>query len=89
MRRTTAVATVLAVEEEMLFEEAVSEIREIRQLAKPNRKLQINAYSYFTTEHGRAASRNKLHSLVDAAYISGEDATNALEPLDTGSSRVR
>jgi atypical dual specificity phosphatase len=81
-RSTTVVATVLAVEEDMAFEQAVSAIRDTRQLATPHRKLQINAYSYLVTEHGRETARDELRSLVESAYIGGEDAETALKPLE-------
>jgi hypothetical protein len=65
----------------------VSEIRATRQLATPHRKLQINAYSYLVAEHGWATARDDLGSLVESAYIGGEDAKSVLEPLEDSSKK--
>lgn len=80
-RSTTVVATTLAVEDELSFEQAVSDVTDTRQRAAPHRKLQINAYSYLISEHDRTGARDKLAALVDAVYIGGEDAEKALTPL--------
>jgi atypical dual specificity phosphatase len=77
-RSSAVIATALAAEENMTFDDAVDEIRETREYARPHSKLQLNATVYLAALDRPEAQRRR-DELIEK--MDGEIAPDRLERI--------
>jgi atypical dual specificity phosphatase len=81
-RSSTVIATAIAAEDDLSFEDAVEEIRDTRPRARPHPKLQLNAHAYLVNIENRSESRDQLSELAESAQFRAEDSDIIDDLLD-------
>ena len=85
-RSSTVIATAIAAEDEVSFEDVVEEIRATRPRARPHPKLQLNAYAYLVNVENRSEAREQLKELTKSDQLRNQ-ADDIIEKLLSANSR--
>jgi atypical dual specificity phosphatase len=81
-RSSTVIATAIAAEDGVSFEDAVEEIKDTRPRAQPHPKLQLNAYAYLVAAENRTETRDQLAELAADGHLQGDDSNIINDLLD-------